>query len=301
MVDVAALSEPRAAAAVGSWRDYLALSKARIVAMILITTAAGFLLGSHAPIRWAGLLSVLLGTALVAAGTNGFNEYVERNFDKLMVRTRRRPLPDGRISERAAFTFCSVATVAGVIILAMANNLLAAAVSFLTFFTYIFVYTPLKRRSSWCTLVGAIPGALPPLIGWAAAAGSLNLQAWLVFGILFLWQLPHFMAIAWIYREDYARAGFQMTSVLDVEGRSSGRQSLFYSLALLSISVLPGLVHLSGMPYLIGAVVAGLALLAASLSFAVRRTMRSARQLFLFSNVYLLIMMTALLIGKATL
>ncbi|HVT04781.1 MAG TPA: heme o synthase [Thermoanaerobaculia bacterium] len=300
MSENAGLSEPRVKAA-GSWRDYLVLAKARIVVMILITTAAGYVLGSSSPVDWMGLVTVLIGTALVAAGTNGFNEYVERNYDKLMVRTRRRPIPDGRISERAAFLFCSIATVAGVAFLALANNFLAAGVAFLTFFTYIFIYTPLKRRSTICTLVGAFPGALPPLIGWAAAAGSLNLQALLVFGVLFLWQLPHFLAIAWIYREDYARAGFHMTSVRDAEGLSSGRQAFFYSLALLSISVLPGLVHLSGMPYLVGALVAGIALLMASISFAIRRTMRSARQLFLFSNVYLLIMMSVLLIGKATL
>lgn len=285
----------------GSWRDYLVLAKSRIVLMILITTAAGFLLGSRTPIQWPDFFYLLLGTALVAAGTNGFNEYAEREQDKLMLRTRLRPIPDGRISERAAFLFCAVATISGITVLALATNLLAAALAFLTFFTYIFIYTPLKRRSTLCTLVGAVPGALPPMIGWAAAANSLNVEAGLVFGVMFLWQLPHFLAIAWIYREDYRRAGFQMTSVGDTEGLSSGRQALLYSLALLSISLLPALGHLSGIPYLVVALLAGIALLVASASFALRRTLRSARQLFHFSNVYLLIMMSALLIGKATL
>jgi protoheme IX farnesyltransferase len=266
--------------------------------MILITTGGGFLLASTRPVDFLGLVNVLVGTALIAGGTNAFNQYFEREHDAQMARTRKRPLPSGRMSEREAFAFSTIVSVVGITYLFLAVNPLSALVAFATFASYVFVYTPLKRKTNLCTIIGAVPGALPPLIGWAGAASSLGSRAWLLFGVMFLWQLPHFLAISWIYRDDYARAGFRMISNEDRDGGATGRQALLYSLALLTVSILPGLVQLSGLTYLFGAIAAGTALSIASASFAMQRTMRAAKRLFMFSNVYLLVIITLLLVGK---
>ena len=206
-------------------KDYLELSKSRIVLMVLITTAAGYAFAGAE----AGLLFVnlLIGTALVAAGTNALNQYVERELDGRMRRTRRRPLPDGRMTPRAALAFSIGVAILGTIYLAVTVNRLTAILGAFTLVSYIFIYTPLKRTSSICTLVGAVPGAIPPLMGWTAATGEISLGGWIVFGIVFLWQLPHFMAISWIYREDYGRADFRMTSVSDTDGSATARQAVF--------------------------------------------------------------------------
>jgi protoheme IX farnesyltransferase len=268
-------------------RDYLELSKARIVAMVLVTTAAGFFFGApHVDVVL--LLNALIGTALVAAGTNALNQYAERDHDAKMRRTAHRPLPDGRISPRAALLFASAISIIGTAYLALFVNLLTALLGAITLITYIFIYTPLKRISSACTLIGAIPGAVPPLMGWTAATGALTLGGWIAFAIVFLWQLPHFMAISWIYREDYGRAGFAMLSVRDENGSATARQALFYSLALLILSAF-------AFPHArIAAIIAAAMLVVASFAFLHHRTPRTARRLFMTSNVYLIIAMVLL-------
>jgi protoheme IX farnesyltransferase len=270
-------------------RDYLELSKARIVAMVLVTTAAGFFFGAlH--IRIALLIHTLIGTALVAAGTNALNQYVEREQDAKMRRTRLRPLPDGRISPRAALLFSVAISIFGTAYLAATVNVLTALLGAFTLISYIFIYTPLKRISPACTPIGAIPGAVPPLMGWTAATGALSLGGWIAFAIVFLWQLPHFMAISWIYREDYGRAGFAMLSVRDESGSATARQALFYSLALLALSAF-------AFPHArIAAVLAAAMLVVASIAFLRHRTVRTARRLFMTSNVYLVVAMLLLVL-----
>ena len=274
-------------------RDYLELSKSRIVMMVLITTAAGYFFAAQ-HVDWLLLLNTLLGTALVAAGTNALNQYVERDHDAKMRRTRLRPLPDGRISPRAALLFSVGISIIGTLYLGLAVNWLTAALGAFTLISYIFVYTPLKRVSTICTLIGAIPGAIPPLMGWTAATGILGTGGWIIFAILFFWQLPHFMAISWMYRDDYARGGFAMLAVRDDDGRTTARHAVFYSFALLTVSVLPPIFGLSTFVYLAGAVLAGGALTFASFAFLASRTPIRARRLFMASNIYLLVMMALL-------
>ena len=273
-----------------SLSDYLSLSKSRIVLMVLITTAAGYVIGAR-DFSLLLLLHTLAGTALVAAGTNALNQYLERNLDAKMQRTARRPIPAGRISPRAALIFSTGIAVIGTIYLALAVNWLTAALGVFTLTSYIFVYTPLKRISTVCTLVGAVPGAIPPLMGWTAATGEIALGGLIAFTVLFLWQLPHFMAISWIYREDYGRGGFAMLSVIDTDGRAVGRDAVVYSAFLLPVSVAPAFVGMAGMTYLIIASAVGAAMLVASIRFYEERSTRRARTLFLFSNIYLLSMM----------
>ena len=273
-----------------SLADYLNLSKSRIVLMVVITTAAGFAIGAR-DFSLLLLLQTLAGTPLVAAGTNALNQYWERNLDAKMQRTARRPLPAGRISPRAALIFSTSIAVIGTIYLGLAVNWLTAALGAFTLTSYIFVYTPLKRISTICTLVGAIPGAIPPLMGWTAATGQIGLGGLIVFGVLFLWQLPHFMAISWIYREDYRRAGFAMLSVVDADGRAVGRDAVLYSALLLPVSVAPAFLGMAGPTFLVLAAAAGAAMLIASIQFLGERSEKRARTLFLCSNIYLLSMM----------
>lgn len=287
-----ALDPPRRASIT---RDYLELSKSRIVLMVLITTAAGYLFAAE-QVNGLLMLHTLIGTALVAAGTNALNQYVERKHDAKMNRTRTRPLPAGRITPRAALIFSSGIAIVGTAYLAVAVNWLTAALGAFTLTSYIFVYTPLKRVSTLCTVIGAIPGAVPPLMGWAAATNELGVGGWVIFGILFLWQLPHFMAISWLYREDYARGGFVMLSTLDEHGAAVARQAIYYTLALLPLSIAPTLLGITGLPYLVGAVVAGAALLAATIGFFFERDTRNARRLFMISNLYLLTVMLLLVV-----
>ncbi len=269
-------------------RDYLELSKSRIVLMVLVTTAAGFFYAApHAALLL--LMHTLIGTALVAAGTNALNEYAERDLDGSMRRTQRRPLPAGRITPRAALLFASTVAIIGTLYLGLAVNWLTAALGAFTLITYIFIYTPLKRVSTICTLVGAIPGAIPPLMGWTAATGRIGTGGLIAFAIVFLWQLPHFMAISWIYREDYGRAGFAMLSVRDTDGAAVGRQAVYYSIALLVVSVF--------VRPQFAAVAAAAALLVMSIVFLRERSNRNARRLFMTSNVYLLFAMALLVAG----
>jgi len=276
--------------------DFLELSKSRIVLMVLITTAAGFLFAApHVdPLL---MLHTLVGTALVAAGTNALNQYVERDRDAKMHRTRTRPLPAGRMTPRTALVFSSAIAVLGTLYLGLAVNWLTAALGAFTLTSYIFVYTPLKRVSTICTLIGAIPGAIPPLMGWTAATNTLGLGGWIVFGILFLWQLPHFMAISWMYRDDYARGGFAMLSVRNTDGAAVARQAIYYTLALLAVSVLPSVFGMAGVVYLVGAAASGAALLAFAIRFFFDRSVHNARSLFMLSNLYLLTVMLLLVVN----
>ena len=274
-------------------RDYLQLSKHRIVMMVLITTAAGFFAAAR-PFNALLLMHTLVGTALVAAGTNALNQYFEREHDAKMRRTKNRPLPAGRMTPRAALVFSWAIAAIGTIYLALAVNPLTAFLGAFTLTSYIFVYTPLKRISTACTIIGAIPGAIPPLMGWTAVTGSLAAGGWIAFGILFFWQLPHFMAISWIYREDYGRGGFAMTAVRDGNGTSTARQAILYSIALLAVSVLPSYLGMTGLGYLIGVSFAGAALIVASLAFFFDRSNRVAMRLFMASNLYLVVVMVLL-------
>jgi protoheme IX farnesyltransferase len=281
-------------------RDYFELSKSRIVLMVLITTAAGYLFAAK-HVDPVLLLHALIGTALVAAGTNALNQYVERDLDAKMHRTRTRPLPAGRMTPRAALIFSSAIAIVGTLYLGLLVNWLTAILGAFTLTSYIFVYTPLKRVSTICTLIGAIPGAIPPLMGWTAATNTLSgvrsAGGWIAFGILFLWQMPHFMAISWMYRDDYARGGFAMLSVRDEDGGAVARQAILYALALLAVSVLPWTFGMTGLVYLIGAVAAGGALLAAAIRFSYHRDVKHARSVFMISNLYLLTVMLLLVVN----
>jgi protoheme IX farnesyltransferase len=267
--------------------DFLALTKPRLNFLVIATAMAGYYMGAGRGTSLAALVHTVMGTALVAGGAAALNQVYERDVDALMNRTRRRPLPAGRLQPAEASWFALGLSLAGLVQLAAGVNVLSSIVALVTLVTYIACYTPLKLRTSLSTVVGAIPGALPPLIGWAAATGTLSREGWLLVAIVFLWQMPHFLAIAWLYRDDYARAGFPLLPVLEPDGRSTARQALAYAAALLPVSVAPTMAGMTSGTYFAGAAVLGLALLAATARFAICRTARSARWLFLASILYL--------------
>lgn len=240
---------------------YVVLTKPDVTFLVVITTLAGFYLGSTGPVEWSVLLSTVCATMLVAGGTAALNQYIERDLDAVMRRTAARPLPAGQLRPRDALLFGMATIVAGAAWLALAANILAAAVALATTVLYLGLYTPLKTRTPLSTAVGAIPGALPPLIGWAAAHGSISLGGWILFGILFFWQFPHFMAIAWMYREDYARAGIRMLPVVDRKGDSTFRQIVCTSAILVWVSALPSVVGMAGIGYFFLALALGMVLL----------------------------------------
>ena len=278
--------------------DYVALAKPRLNILVIASALAGYVMGGGAA-STVLLLATLAGTALVAGGASAFNQAIEREPDALMRRTRARPVPDGRLQVGEAAAFAAAMSLSGLVILAIGANLLSAAVALTTLVTYAAVYTPLKRRTSFATVIGAIPGALPPVIGWAAATGRLDAGAWVLFGIVFLWQLPHFLAIAWIYREDYARAGFPMLPVIEPDGRSTGRQAVVYTAALLPLSLAPTLVGIAGSAYFTGALALTLLFLVLSLQFARTRAVPDARRLFFGSIVYLPLLWILMIAGRA--
>lgn len=278
--------------------DFLELTKPRITLMVLVTTLVGFYLGLKGSVPLALLSNTLLGTALVAGGASAFNMYVERDFDAMMKRTVARPLPAGRLQAREALLFALIITIAGVVYLFAFVNALTGLVATLTFASYLFVYTPLKRRTWLCTLVGAIPGALPAAMGWTAITGRLSLGAWILFAIVFLWQLPHFYAIGWIYREEYARAGFPMLPVIDSNGARTSRQAGLYILLLILVTAVPTIIGLAGLVYLVGALILGAIFLAYGLWFARLRDCTSARRLFMASIGYLPILLILLVADK---
>lgn len=267
--------------------DFLTLAKPGLNSLVVATTLGGYYMAIGRDGNLATMLVTGAGTALVAGGSAAFNQLLERDADARMRRTRNRPLPDGRLQSVDATLFGFVLSIAGLLVLAMGTNLTAAAVALVTLLTYAVVYTPLKSRTSFSTVVGAVPGALPPVIGWAAAGGSIDRAALALFAIGFCWQLPHFLAIAWIYREDYERAGFPMLPVLEPDGRSTARQAVAYAAALVPASLAPAALGLAGPLYAAGALVLGLFFLGLAVRFAFTRTVPNARALFFASLLYL--------------
>jgi protoheme IX farnesyltransferase len=292
------MSSPAALVRTAALADYLELTKPRITVMVVFTALVGFVMGSRAGISPTGLSTVLLGVAFVASGASALNMLLERDTDALMRRTRDRPLPSSRLQPADVLVFGMALTLAGLVGLYFWSGPTAAAVAFATWASYVFVYTPLKRRTSLSTLVGAVPGALPPVIGWAAARGSVDPAAFVLFAILFLWQIPHFLAIAWIYRDDYARGGLPMLPVLDPQGHLTGRQAVSHSLALLFVSLAPAAAGMAGRAYLVGALLLGMAMTVVALRAAIVRTTPAARQLFLASIVYLPALSALLLLDR---
>jgi protoheme IX farnesyltransferase len=267
--------------------DYAALAKPRLNVLVVASSLAGYAMAGGDTTHAAALLGTIVGTGLVAGGASAFNQIIERQADAQMRRTRTRPLPDGRLAPAEAMVFATVLSLAGLAILAFGVNTLSAVVALATLASYAVVYTPLKRLTSFSTVIGAIPGALPPVIGWTAATGSLSQGAWVLFGIVFLWQLPHFLAIAWMYRDDYARAGFPMLPVIEPDGRSTARQAVLYTVALLPLALAPTLVGMSGSIYFAGALTLTLLFLVMAIRFAATRAVRDARRLFFSSIIYL--------------
>jgi protoheme IX farnesyltransferase len=279
--------------------DFVALAKPRLNVLVVASSLAGYVMGGGDPSNAAPVVSTVLGTALVAGGASAFNQVIERNADSLMRRTRLRPVPDGRLQPAESLIFATALSIVGLLILAAGVNILSAAVALTTLLTYALIYTPLKSRSSFSTVVGAIPGALPPVIGWVAARNELSQGAWVLFGIVFLWQLPHFLAIAWIYREDYARAGFPMLPVVEPDGRSTARQAVFYCSALLPVSLAPTLLGMTNAAYFAAALVLGLLFLGLTLKFARTRASADARRLFFGSIIYLPILWILMIVFRA--
>jgi protoheme IX farnesyltransferase len=299
-LDLAAVQR-RHIATSGVLFEYWKLTKPEINFLIVITTAAGFWLGTTATlsnIPWMLFLDTLLGTALVASGAATLNQLIELRYDAQMRRTARRPLVSGRIVPSHALWFGVLLAVLGVTYLAVATNVFASFLAALTLLSYLFLYTPLKRITPLCTLVGAIPGAAPPLIGWAATRGRLDLTAWLLFAIVFLWQFPHFMSIAWIYREDYGRAGYLVLPSVETRDRFVAWQSTLPTLALFAIVLVPIVRGESGIVYLAGALAIGGVLLYYSARFAFQKSAASARQLLLASVIYLPVLFALLALDK---
>jgi protoheme IX farnesyltransferase len=282
----------------GRLADYLELSKPNIVGLILVTVAAGFALASVGPVNLVLLVHALVGSALVAAGSNALNQILERRVDASMRRTRSRPLPSGRLHTAQSAVFAWTLGVSGILYLALLTNWIVAALAAGTLGSYVFVYTPLKRVTSLSTLVGAVPGALPIVGGWAAARGSVDLAAWVLFAILFLWQLPHFLALAWLYREDYARAGLRMLSVTS-GAEATFRQALLYAAALLPMSLVPTVLGTTGAVYFVGALALSGWLIAATLAVALDHSPKKARKLFLATIVYLPLILALMVLDKA--
>jgi heme o synthase len=274
------------------------LFKARLTSLVLLTTLVGFYLGQRGGMSWLLLLNTLLGTGLLACGAAALNQYLERDFDSLMDRTKDRPLPAGLIQPQTVVVLGGVLSVAGLLWLAFGANLLTAILGAVTLISYLFIYTPLKRKTTLNTAIGAIPGALPPLMGWTAARGDLSIEGWALFAILFFWQLPHFLAIAWMYREDYAKGGFVMLPLVDRDGTRTGRSAVSHTLGLLPVSLSPFVLHVSGALYLFGALALGLVFLWCAMRFARELDRLSARRLFFASILYLPLLLGLMVFDK---
>jgi len=288
-------------------RDYLALTKPSVTWLILMSTGIGYFFGlNSAPTWWQflraidywSLLNTVIGTALIASGTAALNQWLEREADRKMRRTSRRPLPAGRLSAPRALTFGVALSVAGFLELWLGVNLLAASIGAFTLVSYLFVYTPMKSRTWWSTTVGALPGAMPPVIGYAAAAGALTRESWVLFAILFFWQFPHFYSIAWMYKEDYARAGIQMLPVVEPDCRSTARQIVLFGLALIPVSLVPSLLGMTGRLYLAGALLLGLWFLYSGVRVAIERSVLRARNVLMTSVFYLPLIYGLMLIDR---
>ncbi len=289
-----------AAAHPGRASVLLALAKPRLNALAVATVGIGYYLGAP-ELDLVVLLFVLAGSALVAGGGAAFNQVAERDLDALMVRTRSRPLPVGGISPAGGRLFATILSVAGLILLAFGVNLVATSVALATLVSYAWIYTPMKRRSTWAVLVGAVPGALPPVIGWAAARGALTVEAWLLFAIVFAWQLPHFHSLAWLYRDDYARAGFRVLAAVDPDGRRTAVHSLLWALVLVGVCLLATVVGLTSAAFAATAAGFSAAFVVLAILFASKRSDPRARTLFLGSLIVLPLIWAALVAGHATL
>lgn len=266
---------------------YLELTKPRITFLVSLTAAAGFCLGSVQGIEYGRLVNLAIGIAILCSGSSALNQYIERDLDKLMRRTESRPLPSGKLSASRALVFGSSLSVTALLYLAIFFGWFTAMLGALTVISYLFVYTPLKTKTTLSTFLGAFPGAMPPFIGWVAARGHVTVEAWILFGIIFLWQFPHFLAIAWMYRDDYARAGIKMLPVVEPDGRVTAQQILSYTLLLLPVSLMPAVVNLTGSIYMVGAIVLGLGFLYFSVRAAIAKSPSQARRLLLASVLYL--------------
>ncbi len=285
-------------------KDYIALTKPRITWLILMSTGVGYFFGAQAgwhgwsSWHWLTLLHTIVGTGLIASGTAALNQWMERVADGKMRRTQARPLPSGRLQPAPALIFAIAISAAGFADLWFGANPLAAMLGLFTLLTYLFIYTPLKQRSPHSTTFGSLPGAMPPLIGFAAASGTLTWDAWVLFAILFLWQFPHFYAIAWMYKEDYARAGILMLPVVEPDGKSTARRILLYSIALIPISLMPKFFAMAGNVYLYGALALGLAFVYYGLRIRWDRTRQQARHVLLASVVYLPVLFSLMLFDR---
>lgn len=279
--------------------DVCELVKARLSLLVLSTTLVGFLLGQGSePISWFALAATLLGTALSACGASALNQWWERDVDGMMKRTRERPLPAGRMHAADALMFGVFFSAFGVACLALFANVLSGVLAAITILIYVLVYTPMKRVSTLNTLVGAVPGALPPLIGWTAATNSMTLPGWVLFTILWFWQMPHFLAIAWMYRDDYAGAGFVILTGKDPDGSTTARQTLLYTLCLVIVSLAPAIIHLNTPIYFFSALLLGIGFLGLGLRFAWLRNRQSARLLFFGSIIYLPLLLALLVVTR---
>jgi len=276
---------------------YLELAKARLSALVVVTAIVGFLVAARGTIDFVTLLATTLGTALAAGGANGLNQVLEAGRDALMERTKTRPLPSGRMTPRHALLASGALAATGVGILLAIVGPLPAALCATALALYVLVYTPLKTRSTLCTLVGAVVGAIPPMIGWSAASGSLDVGAWLLAGILFVWQIPHFLALAWLYREDYERGGFRMLPLVDPAGRTTCWMALLYSLALIPLGLAVSATGLAGTPFAVGSALLGAAMVLASAWLLARRRRVDARRVFLASLVYLPALLILMVVG----
>ena len=289
---------PQEGPKMGLGDDVLVLVKARLSLLVLITTLVGFLLGWKGPFDWVVLTATLLGTALCAAGASALNQWWERDIDANMKRTMDRPLPARRMRPVDALLFGLFFSSTGVAVLTLFTNWDAAVLAFATIAIYILVYTPMKRISSLNTLVGAVPGAIPPLIGWMAARGNYDLEGCLLFAILWFWQMPHFLAIAWMYKEDYAQGGFVMLTANDPDCATTSRQALLYSICLLLVTLVPGVLGFNSPVYFFGALLLGLVFSGFAVLFIRRRDRHAARNLFFASIVYLPVLLGLLVATK---
>jgi protoheme IX farnesyltransferase len=299
MSSVPAILQPASISALRRASDYWTLTKPEVNFLVVMSSLAGFYAASRGPLDWALLIHTLAGTLLVASGTATLNQLIERDADALMRRTSLRPLPARRMPALHALLFGIFLSIAGGAYLLVAVNALACILAMSTLLTYLLIYTPLKKRTPWCTFLGAFPGAAPPLIGWAGAAGSLSRDAWVLYAILFLWQFPHFLAIAWMYRDDYARAGLKMLPQNDAGGDATMRQIMAGALLLLPVSLLPTWLGQAGSFYLAGAVLLGLMYIYSGFRLATTRTNTRARRLVLASVVYLPLVFGLLMLDKS--
>ncbi len=278
--------------------DFFELTKPRVTLMVLVTTFVGFYLGSESVPDYLRLVQTLVGTALAAGGTLALNQFLEREPDALMQRTRHRPLPDGRMYPGEALLFGLVLTAGGFAVLTLAVNVASALVTAFITGSYLLLYTPLKRKTPLCSIVGAVPGALPPVVGWSAARGDFGIGAWVLFAILFLWQIPHTLAIARLYRDDFAKAGIQFLPVVEPDGESTSRQIVNHCIALLAVSLLPNLIGLAGSVYFLIALLLGAGFTAAGALLALSHSLAAARRLLFASLIYLPVLLVAMALDR---